>query len=594
MTMPASVPHEKGDAGEKPVYFDEENVATIKMVHRVLSCKSLNAFFSWISCKLTFLCCLLSVPFLPASEVPAEYHVVDYIKQETNNGGYVNSGVDITKNTTRIEFAVQDAEGMTQNGDCKIIGNGVNFTFATYNGSWRICTYQNKWQLLSPSSTTAPAKTPDRVDVTVSGNQWTFAKSGDDNSPYIYTASSPLTDGVHDVGRIYLFGNTSSASTPRGFRVFYLRIYKYVDDAEVLANDLVPVVRRGDGAVGFYDKVANAFRNATGYLKSSEVLKPEGYYSVEDEYDMSDSFDFSPSETSCGVSLFTPEVETCIQIPQNTYPSPVSRFQWNLRGWRLHIVHSDSTIEFRKGAGDIVRFTPHSGDQILVTLQWGRHLLVDPREVRRLKRDYRPVDYLMITNTATYIDTGYNLNQNISLVECALTSPYPNNNDARWFGDYSSNLDKFIFGCINGYWRICTKNNTWQQLTSVGPITGKPTEISVSDTTWTFKVNGGNTISYTSSSTFLGNSNSSIYIGKARNNGVGVKNAKFYFWRVNENTGVSDEVVHYFVPAVRKEDNVAGFYDLITDDFKIPTGGDFVPGPDTELPRSDATLFYIR
>ena len=540
-----------------------------------------------------------------AGQLPYLYKQLDYLEQDS--GGWVDTQVDMSKNATKLKFAVQDSLNKTTTGDYKILGNGINLTFATINGSWRICTYSAIWKELK-SGTGAPSKNAKRLDVTAEGTQWTFAVEGDETK-YAYTAATPLADGVHDIGRIYFFHNQrGGASAPQGVRIFYFQLWEKVGGVEQLTHDLVPVVRRADAKVGYYDLVTDKFLIPDGKLKPSEEVEPEGAYSVVDEYDTDGDFVLPPTEETCSAQLFTPDEELCINLAKTTYPTAMSTFAWQLHGWMIETTHSDGTTTKRKGSGSQIRFVPQKGERIVVTLKWGRHQSAEPSRYRKLlKGGYRAVEYVMNTNNSTYVDTGYKQDKKLMGMDFALVPPgkkqpgylYGIELDARWFGAYGNTPHQFAFGCISGQWRICTYNNQWQPFGNVKDGVGDlPVEFTVRDTDWTWRVNGGAAQTYTSTTTMRCQPNLSIYLFMTHNNDKGgVPYTKFYYWRAYEDDGEgtpgTEKVVHDFVPAVREDDGVAGFYDLITDEFKAPTGAALVPGPDVNLGKKPGLMLMV-
>lgn len=538
-----------------------------------------------------------------AGQLPFEYRQLEYLEQDS--GGWVDTQVDMSKNATKLKFAVQDSLNKMSSGDYKILGKDTNFAFTEYAGNWRICTYQGKWQPLG-SGTGAPARSDKRLDVTVEGTKWTFAVEGDETE-YTYTATTALADGVHDIGRIFFFNNArNSASAPQGVRIFYFQLWETVGGVEQLTHDIVPVARRSDAMLGYYDLVTETFVVPNGTLKPGREVIRSDAYCVVDEYDTDGDFVLPPTDETHGFQRFTAGEEVCINVDKTTYPTAISTFKWQFRGWTVETTGADGTTTKQKGSGSTIRFVPQQGEQIVVTLNWGRHQAAEPGRYRKLRKGgYRPIEYAMNTNDSTYVDTGYTQDTKLMGVNFALVPPgpkqpnYRGNLDARWFGAYGSHPNMFVFGCINGQWRICTYGNTWQQFGSVTEgVADLPVEFTARDTDWTWRVNGGEAQSYTSTTTMRVQPNLSIYLFSTHSNGRGAPYTKFYYWRAYEDDGEgtpgTEKVVHDFVPAVRESDGVTGFYDLITDEFKTPTGAALVPGHDVDLGKKLGLVIMIK
>ena len=208
-----------------------------------------------------------------------------------------------------------------------------------------------------------------------------------------------------------------------------------------------------------------------------------------------------------------------------------------------------------------------------------------------LPEEYQRVEYIESTGTQ-YIDTGY-LPNSLTDVECKfMYNELGGTSTPFGVRESDSSVKQFLVSTTNAsvLWIVNGLNNT--SISNVNPTINEEYVIRVTPTNayW----NGNNVLNM--SSDVANNIKLSMYIF-ARNTTSGFANpmvGRIYYLRIYEN----NEIINYFIPCYRKQDNVAGLYDSVNDIFYPNKGsGRFNAGSDAyieEINFVTETLVYDR
>ena len=217
------------------------------------------------------------------NDVPSEYEECWYMRRNWGDQGCFNTGYRISNDTTRVELDLKlHGQSITNGGSwCCICGqrsgnnSGDQFIVeAKYNGNIGACaiyrsTSANTPKVPSGSNKLFPFDERFSMTITTSQVSW-ISESGETNSiddiPVMTT--NPANQDV--VLFAYMNNGSPYYDEQFGMRVYECKIY----ESNVLMHDFVPVIRKSDNAIGFYDVVNQEFKAVIGTLHAIRYERP--------------------------------------------------------------------------------------------------------------------------------------------------------------------------------------------------------------------------------------------------------------------------------------------------------------------------------
>ena len=216
------------------------------------------------------------------NDVPSDYEECWYMRRNWGDQGCFNTGYRISNNT-RVELDLKLQGKSITNGSnwCCICGqrsgnnSGDQFLIeAKYNGNIGACaiyrsTNPNTPKVPSGSNKLFPFDERFSMTITTARVSW-ISEFGETNSiddiP-VMTINPANQDFV-----LFAYMNNGSPYYDEqfGMRVYECKIYE--DDA--LMHDFIPVMRKSDNAVGFYDVVNQEFKAIIGTLHAIRYERP--------------------------------------------------------------------------------------------------------------------------------------------------------------------------------------------------------------------------------------------------------------------------------------------------------------------------------
>ena len=379
-------------------------------------------------------------------------------------------------------------------------------------------------------------------------------------------SASAFTESGHST--IGLFGRNSGGTFTCGkFRVGHTCIWKGGN----LVRNMVPVRRKSDGVLGFYD-----------------YCEPKFY-----ENGGSGEFAAGPAMKYLVVAKAIPDSLQSIDSPVEAYcPLPVVKEEFTGRtltkdvdytvAWMNNTRFGEGTCTV-SGAGDYATATPGSATFLIV-----------PQA--KLPKGFRRLLYLETTGTVHYVDTDIHPTANTRITALAQTI---------------ANANTYLVGILDTpQWRRFHLGAKWisSKHYLAGGVGGNETQNATPsllvDSGWnkltmdaankTLSVNDGTTYTLGTSGTLPTESTLRIF-GRMSNssehnvgNPVRIADVAIY---------ESGEKTHEFIPCRRESDGVLGLYDVVDKLFLVNSGsaqGGFLAGPELKDDWVSGFIYIVR
>lgn len=221
--------------------------------------------------------------------LPSEYQQIDYIYAPSNNGAYIDLGIQYahgctfeigwvyTGNTLYL-FGATDATG---NYRCMLSGHYGGVMGSTYY----ITNSSGKMVALNyPKTDTTVGKLMNQKVIVKPGVSTSSVKDIDSGNTLVLPNSANTGDYTIS-NNLYLLGQNYHGKY-RGNGLKQISYFKYWDNDENLLRDMIPCYRKSDNVIGMYDKVSKIlFTNAgTGTFYKELPTNASDY--VEDDTDI--------------------------------------------------------------------------------------------------------------------------------------------------------------------------------------------------------------------------------------------------------------------------------------------------------------------
>ena len=216
--------------------------------------------------------------------LPAEYQQIDYIYAPSNNGAYIDLGIQYahgctfeigwvyTDNDIQI-FGATDTTGAYR---CLLSAHFNNGPGSSYYG-----TSNNQFiNIFYPPNDTTIGKLIRHKAVYKPGANQGYIEDLDTGEKTFFTIQDYTISN-----NLYLLGQNYKGHY-RGLRLKQISYFKYWDNNDNLLRDMVPCYRKSDNVIGMYDKVSKIlFTNAgTGTFYKELPANTSDY--VEDDIDI--------------------------------------------------------------------------------------------------------------------------------------------------------------------------------------------------------------------------------------------------------------------------------------------------------------------
>ena len=382
------------------------------------------------------------------------------------------------------------------------------------------------------------------------------------------SVSSAFTESGHST--IGLFGrNTGGTFSCGNFRVGQTCIWKGGN----LVRNMVPVRRKSDGVLGFYD-----------------YCEPKFY-----ENGGSGEFAAGPAMKCLMIAKAIPDSLQSIDSPVEAYcPLPVVKEVFTGRtltkdvdytvAWTNNTRFGEGTCTV-SGAGDYATATPGSATFLIV-----------PQA--KLPQEFQRLLYLETTGTVHYVDTDIHPTANTRITALAQTT---------------ANANTYLVGILDTpQWRRFHLGAKWmtnQKFYLAGGVGGNETQYTnddrlLIDAGWNkltmdaankvLSVNDGTTYALGTSGTLPTESTLRIF-GRMSNNSANssanpVRIADVAIYESGEKT-------HEYIPCRRESDGVLGLYDVVGKQFLVNSGsaeGGFLAGPELAEAGSNGLVIFVR
>lgn len=187
--------------------------------------------------------------------------------------------------------------------------------------------------------------------------------------------------------------------------------------------------------------------------------------------------------------------------------------------------------------------------------------------------DFTQLEYVENTETTQYIDTGI---QALSTVGAELTVLCPNDTECTFFGAWGSS-NGLLFGQAGSHWfgaecySIAT-DSAWKNAPGIEFDAGWHT-YKYDAITKIASVDGVATEAPANSGR-----NANIYIFRTNNYGTPLIGTRISSCKLYNN----GELIRDYIPVKRNVDDVVCMYDLVNNEYALPSSGTFVAGPEVE------------
>lgn len=211
--------------------------------------------------------------------LPSEYQQIDYIYAPSNNGAYIDLGIQYANGCTFEIGWVYTGNNIQIFGATDTIGDyRCLFSAHIAAGNWYYGTLNNKFQNIHyPPNDNTTGKLMKQKAVYKVGNNQAYIEdldTGEKNFVTIqdYTVSNNL----------YLLGQNYKGNY-RGNGLKQISYFKYWDNNDNLLRDMIPCYRKSDNVIGMYDKVSKTlFTNAGTGTFYKELSANASDYVVDD------------------------------------------------------------------------------------------------------------------------------------------------------------------------------------------------------------------------------------------------------------------------------------------------------------------------
>lgn len=194
--------------------------------------------------------------------LPSEYQQIDYIYAPSQNGAYIDLGIQYAHGCTFEIGWVYTHSNIQIFGATDTAGSHRCLLTAHCSdsaGNWYYGTYNNQFlNIAYPPNDTTIGKLIKQKAVYKSGDNQGYIEDLDTGEKTSFTIQDYTVPN-----NLYLLGQNYKGNY-RGSGLKQISYFKYWDNNENLLRDMIPCYRKSDNVIGMYDKVSNTFFTNAG------------------------------------------------------------------------------------------------------------------------------------------------------------------------------------------------------------------------------------------------------------------------------------------------------------------------------------------
>lgn len=212
-------------------------------------------------------------------DLPSEYQQIDYIYAPSNNGAYIDLGIQYANGCTFEIGWVYTGSNIQIFGATDTTGNYRCLLSAHVGaGSWYYGSFNNNFTNIHyPPNDNTTGKLMKQKAVYKSGDNQGYIEDLDTGEKIFFTIQDYTVSN-----NLYLLGQNYKGNY-RGNGLKQISYFKYWDNNDNLLRDMIPCYRKSDNVIGMYDKVSNTlFTNAGTGTFYKELSANASDYVVDD------------------------------------------------------------------------------------------------------------------------------------------------------------------------------------------------------------------------------------------------------------------------------------------------------------------------